>query len=284
MTDTAIDFARLRSDIIAATVRAVNATLYLGEERALKDVPVRKVFKGGKQTVRFKTATEIEADKELRSKLGLAPEILATPEAIARVRAAGKNPKKASLIGGQEFGFARTIEFPSTDPRRNRFGQTRGDRGLTKNRPNRANAFQPFGEDMRLVNTQLIDRNRLDDPNAERFLTSRGRNELRSGRAIRGQVRTKIDLESGRIFHVQTERERLGGGLKSTIRVVKADPSMYPIIEGWLIAGDAEHDYAKYQELGTRHNAAHPFLRPRLPEWKEELPAQLKRSLGRTGR
>ena len=290
MTDQLISFAKLRADIIEATVIAINGTLRLGEDRALKDVPVRKVFKGGKQTVRFKTAGEIEADKALRSQLGLAPEILATPEATARVKAAGRNPKKASLIGGKEFGFARTLAFPSTDPRRNKFGQTRGERGLVQVRRNRANDFLPFGEDIRPVKRSETG-NTLVDENAERYLTSRGRYELRSGRAI--SQRTKqiatVEIKAGKVTvtgttDVPVGPERLGGGLRGTIRVIPATASMYPVIEGWLIAGDEDHDYAKFQELGTRHNPAHPFLRPRLPEWTGELPAQRRRAYGRTGR
>jgi len=328
-SDTIIDFARLRADIISATVTAINATLFIGEDRARQDVPVRKVFRGGRQSVRFKTAQEIEQDKDLRSRLGLAPEILATPAAIAKVKAAGRNPNKSLLVrspirgltnletGGavgrdDEFGFARTIERPSRDPRRltagvNRSGfpgadiidprdltrylqrhgpgQTRGERGLTRNSRNRANTFFPGGVDLRRTEPDLVGGgHQLQDEAAEARLTSRGRYELKSGRAVRGASKVVVDLGTGRIFAKQTEHERLGGGLRSTIRVIRADPSMYPVIEGWLIAGDREHDYAKYQELGTRHNPAHPFLRPRLPEWKEELPVQLRRSYGRTGR
>lgn len=303
----AIDWARLKLDIVEAAVRAVNATLYIGEERALKDVPVRKVFRGGRQTVRFKTAEEIERDRPLRARLGLAPEILATPEAVERVRRSGLNPRRSTTIpnrlpgltnletGGRVgrddvYGFARTIEFPSNDPRRNRFGQTRAERGLTRNSRNRANDFMPFGEDARqLDRTERA----LKDREYERYLSSRGRNEVRSGRAVSQRYRT---VQGGvqRIGGLVVAREpdiqvpvgpaRVGGGLRSTIRVVRATPESYPVISGWLVAGDREHDYAKYQELGTRHNPAHPFLRPRLPEWKEELPRQLRRSLGRTGR
>ena len=286
----AIDWARLKVDIINAAVTAVNATLYIGEERALKDVPVRKVFSGGRQTVRFKTAEEVERDRGLRSRLGLAPEILATPEAIERVRAAGRNPIRSLQRGGKEYGFARTIEFPSNDTRRNRFGQTRADRGLTRNSRNRANDFMPFGEDARhLDRTERA----LRDREYDRYLTSRGRFEVQSGRAVSQRYR-KIEGAKQTIgglvvarepdFEVPVGPARVGGGLRSTIRIVRATPESYPVISGSLVAGDREHDYAIHQELGNRHNPAHPFLRPRLPEWKEELPRQLRRSLGRTGR
>lgn len=293
----AIDWERLHTDIVTATVRAVNATLYMGEERALKDVPVRKVFRGGHQSVRFKTAGEIEADRGLRQRLGLAPEILATPEAVARVLAAGRNPKRGALIRGQTFGFARTINFPSSDPRRNAAGLTRAERGYTVNRRNRANDFSPgdiFPSLRQLAPEEEGRARRLADEGASRRLTGRGRYELKTGRAIHQRERqvpriAEINARTGEVKSIEyaTVRsgpEYLGGGLRGTIRVVKATPEQFPVIEGWLIAGDREHDYARYQELGTRHNAAHPFLRPRLPEWREELPAQLRRSLARTGR
>jgi len=304
---TFIDFAKLRADIVSATVSAINGTLRIGEDRALKDVPVRKIFRGGKQTVRFKTAAEIERDRPLRAKLGLAPEILATPEAVARVRAAGLNPNKGHLrrepikglanleTGGPvgrdvEYGFARTIEFPSNDPRRNRFGQTRSERGLVQVRRNRTNDFMPFGEDIRQVKRSETG-NSLVDEGAERYLSRRGKYEVQSGRAFfqRTKKFANVSIKAGKVevtghTEIPVGPERVGGGLRGTIRVIPASPSMYPVIEGWLVAGDREHDYAKYQELGTRHNPAHPFLRPRLPEWKEELPVQLKRAYGRTGR
>lgn len=318
-----IDFARLRENIIEAVVIAVNGTLTNGLLNATKDVPVRQVFAGGRQAVRFKTAAEIEKDKGLRERLGLAPERLATPAAIAAVRAAGLNPKKGNFSVGksrpggisEEEGFARTIEHPASGGRtsmgQNPFGsgqpgyvapgQTRAERGMVTQRRNKANLFGPDrivasgwqqGQQAHLVNKEAEYGSATRDG-----LSSRGRYEMSAkagGRAITQQLQRAVEgiavRRGGRIeiqeitSRVGVGAPRIGGGLRSTLRIQRATPNTFPIIFGSLIAGDREHDYAKYQELGTRHNAAHPFLRPRLPEWKEELPAQLKRSLGRTGR
>lgn len=294
----AVDFARLKLDIIEASVRAVNGVLYVGEERAKRDVPVRKVFRGGKQTVRFKTAEEIEHDRPLRARLGLAPEILATPQAVERVRAAGRNPRKSLITTGGEFGFARTIEHPSRSRSVDRSGRTPAQRGRTEIRRDRANDFFPGGE---VPSRRVLQSGELGNPGSrrlaqepvERLLTGRGRYELRSGRAVHQRQReisyADINARTGETKEVHYARvpegpAYLGGGLRNTIHIVKARADMFPVIEGWLVAGDSEHDYAIHQELGNRHNPAHPFLRPRLAEWREELPAALRRSLRRTGR
>jgi hypothetical protein len=293
-----IDWNRLKVDIINAAVYAVNGTLISGEEKALRDVPVRKVFRSGRQTVRFKTATEIERDRPLRARLGLAPEILATPEAVAQVQASGRNPRRSTrVLGGRpisggrlynEYGFARTIEFPARGNRRNKAGKTRAERGLTEIRRDRANDFMPYGEDSRVLDPR--NEQRLADSGAERYLSSRGKYELHAGRAVsqrRAAVAADVNARTGEVKQVHYRSvgpARLGGGLRSTIRIIRASARTFPVIEGWLVAGDAEHDYAIHQELGNRHNPAHPFLRPRLAEWKEELPAQLRRSFARTGR
>lgn len=48
------------------------------------------------------------------------------------------------------------------------------------------------------------------------------------------------------------------GALVNTIEGEAAMDSM----RGRLSAGDEEVDYAKYVEIGTRHQAAQPYLRP----------------------
>ena len=272
-----IDWDILTQQIIEASVTAVNATAFNTMEIAKAKAPVRKVFRGGRQTVRFKTTGEIESDKNLRARLGLAPEILATPAKIAAVVASWRKPKKGTTIGGKQFGLATVVTSR-----------------------NRANAFFPGGvlraedaehkgmrrkfvaEDLRLLNRK--NEQRLMEPMAEHELTARGRYELKTGRAISEKNEVRVDLFTGKLRIVQTERPRLGGSLRSSIRVEKADPGMYPIIKASVVAGGGKVTYARYQELGTRHNPAHPFLRPALAHAKDELPAQVRRALGRLGR
>lgn len=273
-----IDWDRLKFQIVDAVVTAVNGTLYIGLDRAEHDVPVRKVFSGGRQQVRFRTATEINADRELRARVGLAPEILATQTRIRAVQLTGKrlNPIKGSLRREEIKGFTN-LDTGGPIGRDTEYGFAR-----TVTRRNRANDFMPYGEDSRLL--KKGDDRRLADPHAERFLTARGRYELAKGRAISARREARVDLSTGRINFIETSRPRLGGGLRSTLRIVKATHETYPVIKGDLVAGDKEHDYAIHQELGNRHNPAHPFLRPRLPEWRVELPRQLGRSFRRLGR
>jgi hypothetical protein len=302
-----INWGLIREQIIDTAVVAVNAQLRIGLERAEKDVPVRKVFTGGRQAVRFKTAAEIERDKDTRARLGLAPEILATPEAIAAVRRRGLNPIKGHRFtaGGEEFGFARTIEHPASNRPGSRkvpkffditTGQqlreatpSRRERGLTRNSANRANLA---GTGLDLPSSRVLsDRpGKLAHPEAEFGLSARGKYELARERAISQRIQAvsaDINARTGkieRINYARTGRSYLGGGLRSTLRIVEAHASQFPVIKGSLVAGDKEHDYAKYQELGTRHNPAHPFLRPRLLEWRGDLPDQLRRLFRRLGR
>jgi len=272
-----IDWDLLVVQIMDASITALNATAFNTAERARTKAPVRKVFRGGRQTVRFKTAQEIEADRGTRARLGLAPEILATPEALKAVMKSGRNPKKATHIGGQEFGFARVVTHR-----------------------NRANTFYPGGvlrredtefrgmrrkfvsDDLRLLNPK--NNLELASRPATLELTSRGRNELKSGRAVSTEKFTVFNRITGKAVEGVEGPERLGGSLRSSIRVEKATRAQYPIIKASVLAGGGKVKYAKYQELGTRHNPAHPFLRPALAYARDELPAQLRRALGRLGR
>jgi hypothetical protein len=273
-----VDWERVEQAFIQAAVIATNATAVNTRDRAHAKAPVRKVFSGGRQTVRFKTADEIDADRALRQRLGLAPEILATSNAVGRVQAAGLNPKRARSIRGEEFGFARTVTS------RNRTARFEPGGKLRTEEPGRdaMGRRRFYSHDLRLLNPANF--SELDQELAESRLTARGRYELASRRAISGRISPRTDPSTGLINLVTTERARLGGGLRGTIRIERATADTYPVIKGSLVAGDEEHDYAKYQELGTRHNPAHPFVRPRLPEFREELPRQLTRALGRLGR
>ena len=91
---------------------------------------------------------------------------------------------------------------------------------------------------------------------AERLLTSRGRYEVESGRA---------NFKSGR-----GEEERVGGRLRGSIVIVKPAPTERGVM-GYVQAGGAEAYYARFQEFGTRHNRAQPFLRPALYESRKVL-------------
>lgn len=98
--------------------------------------------------------------------------------------------------------------------------------------------------------------------------TRRGRYEVRQAlignyaKTMSGMRRTARSSRWGHSY--------VGGNLRKSIQVQPVDIDDMTA-EQWIVAGGTEAPYAKYQEFGTRHNAAHPFLRPALEETKGEI-------------
>lgn len=99
--------------------------------------------------------------------------------------------------------------------------------------------------------------NRLRREAAMQRLDRRGRWELKSGRAI--------------------HKEMLGGRLRDEIHAVPA------VVDGAMISARvvSPTPYAKYQEFGTRHNPAHPYLRPAAHESEAEILMDVRRSVAK---
>ena len=94
-------------------------------------------------------------------------------------------------------------------------------------------------------------------------LTSRGRNELRSGRAnFTGPGGTT-----------------LGGRLRGEIHMVPAEGGG----PRWVAKVVSPTRYAKYVEFGTRHSRAQPYLRPALSQVRESFRERM-RAAARIGR
>jgi len=96
---------------------------------------------------------------------------------------------------------------------------------------------------------------RLKLPSAQERLDRRGRYDLKTMRAahqgqLGGRLREEIFSTQARIY-----------GHRVTVKVVSPT------------------EYAKYQELGTRHNPAHPYLRPAAHETVEGVRADLKKTM-----
>lgn len=95
-------------------------------------------------------------------------------------------------------------------------------------------------------------------------LTSRGRYELRSGRAV-------FRSASG---------STLGGRLRGEIHTVHAESGG----TRWVARVVSPTPYAKYVEFGTRHNRAQPYLRPALEQVRESFRARCRAAVARIGR
>lgn len=216
-----LDFAAFEDYILTAVTAALDDGADVVLERARHRAPVRKIFSGGRRTMRFKTASEVSADRGLRKQLGLGPEF-AAPSGKMRPR------------------------------RYNRYGPSYG-RVVTS--PDSANTpFRPLERRLTPSGHNLAMRS------MEARLSRRGRAELKSGRAAhKGYLGGRLRDE------MFTERARVEGS-----RIIASVVSPTP--------------YAKYQEFGTRHHAAHPFLRPALLESRGEIASIISRATGDAAR
>jgi HK97 gp10 family phage protein len=87
------------------------------------------------------------------------------------------------------------------------------------------------------------------------FLTRRGASEVRTKRAV----------------FASWQHLKVGGRLRGEIHAI-APTLAGNRAEAWVISPTR---YAKYQEFGTRHNAAHPFLRPAAAESRAEVVSRI---------
>lgn len=126
---------------------------------------------------------------------------------------------------------------------------------------------------------------RLRNPIAEEFLTRGGRN---SGRR-------SLNLGSNLDFHIGGKTINSGGGVDPMTgrlggRLRRQIHATAVTRDGTRFGAGVESPtpYAIYQELGTAHNKAHPFLRPALQEnertFVENLKAELANPLESSGR
>jgi len=95
-------------------------------------------------------------------------------------------------------------------------------------------------------------------------LSARGASDVRTGRANFGSV--------GNVT--------VGGRLRGEIRHEPAKMAG-DRAEAWVISPTP---YAKYMEFGSRHNRAHPFLRPALEESRADIVAAIRNSVARASK
>lgn len=85
--------------------------------------------------------------------------------------------------------------------------------------------------------------------------------------------RGRYELKSARAIH----NEMLGGRLRDEIYATTA------LVDGSTISAKVISPtyYAKYQEFGTRHNPAHPYLRPAAHESEPEIVMDVRNSVAK---
>jgi hypothetical protein len=83
--------------------------------------------------------------------------------------------------------------------------------------------------------------------------------------------RGAYEVRSGRANAATWEHLKVGGRLRGEIYAT--DPSVSgDHAEAWVISPTS---YGKFQEFGSRHNAAHPYLRPAAEESRSEVAAMV---------
>lgn len=96
--------------------------------------------------------------------------------------------------------------------------------------------------------------------------------------ALPVQVRTLLSQEVGKAaFEIQAKAQALApvktGTLRRSIHTVMA-------ANGQSATVGPSVEYAKFQEFGTRHHAARPFMRPAAEAVLPQFAAAVKRALG----
>lgn len=198
-----INFEAIGQAIFDSAVRALGEGAQIVAIRAKARAPVRRLFADGDYRVRFKSISEVEADRGLRASLGLGPE---------RTR----GPYRARTT----FGAHPPVHW----------------------RERRSTAAAALLES-------------YQEAPASAMLTSRGAYEVRTKRAS----------------FSTWQHLKVGGRLRGEIYAT-APKVMGSRAEAWVISPTP---YAKYMEFGTRHNAAHPYLRPALEESRSEIVSRI---------
>lgn len=257
-----ISTALIREAIEVALTAAVNEVADNAHQRALKDVPVRKVFRygrgprtgarfQGRQETRLLSVKEAQGEAGIRRRLGI-PGAFSGADSGRRV--SGSQPDvQTALFPGNYRTRDRANDSRSLD-RRQTFPIGGKNRLVTLHQ---SDVLTSAGIVRTIQVPQIDDRSRA----AESDLSARGRYELKRRR---NSAIVKLKGEQGRT---------LGGALRKTVQegLTLAAPGGKRI-QATISAGSEDVPYAKYVEFGTRHARAQPFLRPALAQAREELP------------
>jgi hypothetical protein len=91
----------------------------------------------------------------------------------------------------------------------------------------------------------------------------------------RGAYEVRSAMQGKRAVFASWEHLKVGGRLRGEIYAT--DPSVSgDHAEAWVISPTS---YGKFQEFGSRHNAAHPYLRPAAEESRSEVAAMVAESV-----
>jgi HK97 gp10 family phage protein len=244
-----IDFEAMALAIFERAVTALGAGANIVETQAKHMAPVRHIFAGDRYTIRAKKASEIEADRTIRAQLGLS------------IEGSLDNPRPKTVRTKSSLRYS--------DPT-NRWAGTYGKRPAPQWRERRLAAAAQHLSD---YTAEMAARKGGEMPQMT-VLDKRGAYEVKRALAG-GGGRSARSLRWGHAY--------VGGNLRNSIHALPATTSG-GVAEVWVLAGGEEAPYAKYMEFGTRHAAAHPFLRPALAESKAEIVGRIAAAIKEASR
>lgn len=246
----------IREHFVRQSKAAADEAAQRGLERIRKHAPVRKLFRGS--TYR-EQAQGFRVPRQFRFRH---PE--QTGRIVARLQLEEAKSERSQIIGHANsevpvfrFKTRQGNVLVSGDFRRFENGELV---------PAKPSIVRQRGQRFIDVPTaQKVTAAGLRGPTGQRLLTARGRFEVRSGRAA---------------FKAPGEPARLGGRLKGELRVIPAvyvGGEVWAYVESPTVDPETGYPYPAAQEFGSRHNRAHPFMRPGLHETRSDLVNAVKR-------
>jgi len=290
----AIDVNYLLEAIQAATKESVENGLLVIQARAQQLVPVRKLYKSGRGKRTYILSgppTTMSARQLQKAAARHGSGLSGVTTGAKNMQSYWKNRAGRQIIPeGRSRATVGSLKADVLRTKVTRGGRTnRLERGIAgqsiqKERiggtiRGRVNSYAPVinspigvigGEELRHWAGKGVMEIKVIHAEGKSFeltdlMTSRGRYEMTSGRAVR-----TVDDKHGEPHQV------IGGRLHDSIQpsdVFSDGAETYGFVSASAVDpfSKTNHDYAPDQEFGSRHNRAHPFLRPALRESRRTI-------------
>jgi HK97 gp10 family phage protein len=252
-----IQFKRILIEVSTASERAVTKTSQLAMRTAQAKVPVRKAFKGGRETRRTLSIAELRAEM---------------PAFRAQLPA-----KMARRLSTTDVPIFRIGTQVVTHPNQaNRWRNTQDARVITRDSKGdwklgeRTGAYDEVGNE--IVEPRI--------PSEEQYLLRQMRGAYTESA---GGGKLKLKLRKGDIFTDPTTGVSfVGGNLKHSL-MNRADQDILVRHKRSIVAGGPRAPYAKYMEFGSRHAPAQPFLRPAMKSAEVRFGKIMRQELAKIG-
>ena len=247
-----IDESAILKAILGAGTQSVRSGLQMIETRAQELAPVRNVFKSGGRTRKVATFDVVASENLTRSvalqmsgqnaRVLRAESFLYHPTRNAAHLDLSDTPESGGRIRARQNSYAPLLHTPG---------------GLFS--AEEVRELAPNTHELKFGSSRVFGSLTVND-----LLSSRGRYEL-------GHVR---GVNKGRFEAGAQMPDTLGGRLKSGIKTVMPEQRGL-IVQGFVVSEAVDpstgHDYTADQEFGTRHNRAHPYMRPATAESRARI-------------